>query len=1817
MRRLYKILPWLMLLAAWSITYHESTILPSSVYTEIIQFNGQQSTQQTMTFTCSDTNPSGTLIVGNYLLDITCNAPEVDYRITELTTIPQSVVLMQNLACYATDAEAFQQAFQNSKQSFLSNIQDVSDSYSGNSNRRLLSTNARKLLAVTLPFGEIIDVAEEGGGGGFLGKLANIGVAIIATTALAIGIENTKQINVLHNQVDAINDEVASIATQVNKIDYVEIPLIQATDRHQGEQIQSLFYGVGNLSSAVGNLQLGLNITNQNLQTLAAGTDKYLTQLRDQIHETQLQTAAAINSGNNITHQAILSLADATVNSLQVLQSSMSKIQANLEIQIQNTNSMMANQEDVQSDRSLLAVLNQLVYDMIEALDSNYNLFTTDQGVSPGQLTGVDLRNTQESVYINYVTPTLGNSTYEIHSVRMRFYLDTYFGFQQQRQYGSQVILPNTITTYFTTPDCQRSYVPPNQTPDPFNNVTCSFWVEVEDIYCVSNLTPKQYWTNTSVLDIPVSSCNVGAIATQSIQVLKTFDQFLSYVANLCGKRGSDVNSQFMLIFLRVLKGGLFDPPRTSDWCNAAWDTQFEQTSGSDSTLLRWLWGGMYGSWSLANVDLSNKRLKRYGNTPGGIDIEILPHYHLPVGYNATTGEAIYSGSATPTRCLRSNYVAVHQNTLPIYMKQIVNSENAVYKSISVKVSGYNNYTCTDASSCYNVGTNLITSNIIYSSDRLPEEQGVFLGSLNAAVVQSQQLYDVPETQLMCNPNNRANENSLCYLSFAAGVRSSWSLNKWSAYHGIQDFKPKEATISASDYRVRAVFDDSGTPMCANALNSDDVANITTDAYNCNLPYKYSNITLPNLSTSTSSNQLPTECLQAGTVTLFQSFLDTQHQSIFGTSALSFINPSGATPALFSLWFQSPIIVSDPGAGHELVVLEIKGVSTAAGTKYLRFLIDNNGRAAVVISSSATTSNTGLTLDTRVVAQAGQIITPNLRDGVLHYIVFQATVNNYNSGSGTVLYEIWVDNIYQGSYLSATGAYLRSDSAPVYFESALMISEATISNADSIRLGLINPNVNNVRLTNSYSCQQAYINKRCVQPAGAERLIIARQNVTDNNNIFCDSTSKLVLSTTGFDALFPQGVVSASQLFRDSSWSIGFWIRLPALVPVTGDYILLKNVQQSFRITFNSATQFLDISLNGVVASSINVQDSLTHYIVVAYTGSNAITYLDGHLFGAAVAIAPGSTGTSVSSSVITPNLNYVTMLKYYSGAVTNDGVVNEMKCQIDSSLSVNSFIPPLGFCEVSTIDATHGYCRSPLLCGGHCIAYGVIDSTSRTFTASTRSCDSGYSLNSGCTKKCARIDSTTGICIDVVSPYASAPIPLGRMCNDLYNNRVTMNTATNILTQIARKWLYSTTINIPSGIITSVIGSASCPKITLNSYGNTGRLLATFANLDSVETNIRVYYGPTAYLNNPNDVECNPSCCNFNSGQGVLYSIPGGVSNSLIVPACGQNMTIIYSRLTAVSPAYVYTPCATLQGDSLQLAVASGNALQSSTSLISIQTIVDQSALNLFRIQQNMAVTVMDALLLAAGLQNATTTQLAIYKSIRDNFANATVFNYDTSDLTFNLTALVQPGIDQVNQALIAVKKSIEAADQANALIPVLQILIDALQRNLTVVVEEVNNSLLGSLFRLNMIKAMGGGADFNLGDLFNDAVSGVGAVGKALTNFVAGTVKEAVDAGKDLIHSAMDGIFGSGSLLGSFFSTAINVVVLAAIGYAIYFVVTKTSLLEKCKSNNNNAKNKQRNKKLDDPVSEDTTRLVPQSPTESRFYSNTRSSSSRFKWK
>ena len=633
----------------------------------------------------------------------------------------------------------------------------------------------------------------------------------------------------------------------------------------------------------------------------------------------------------------------------------------------------------------------------------------------------------------------------------------------------------------------------------------------------------------------------------------------------------------------------------------------------------------------------------------------------------------------------------------------------------------------------------------------------------------------------------------------------------------------------------------------------------------------------------------------------------------------------------------------------------------------------------------------------------------------------------------------------------------------------------------------------------------------------------------------------------------PYIVSSSSGLFNTyTAWSMSFWIRIP-YQPTYGNLVILQNNFVNFKIILNAGTKQLNVYVNNVILAAMTLVDLNAHFIYVTYTGSTAITYLDGTMFQSANIAACGS-GCSGTQHIITSGLNYVSMLKYYNGEASPfTKVQSEQACVISSQVNNFYFIPPIGFCEQSTTDPLHAYCRSPLLCNGHCSSYSTFDSNTRTFVSGSLQCDNGYQPPD-CTTACSRVDPITGLCLDLVKVYANGLTPLGSFCQFTADYQLNMNLQSNQLFATGREYLYLVTIHIPLGTVGSVVGSGGCPQLSFTSFGSNG-LLALFQNTATQESNIQVFYGPVAYYNDPSNVECIPACCNANT-DGKLISVPALTSNSLPIPQCG-NMTVTVSVLTSVIPINKYTLCTSLSGDSLAAAVVTGNNQQNANLISAVQTIVNTAQLQQLAAQTAISVALINSQIAQAAANNATAAELLTLLNLRSNIlaAGSTInFNY-TNFPNFNLSGPAEAALAQAEQQLAAINA---AEDQALAYTresAALGALVSGELANASSSIKNTLNNLIQNQAFIGAIKYI------------DPSYNGPGGIGDFLStfgNWVGGVAQGAVSGTTGFFQNAVGGIFGGlssgiGGFFGSIISDLIPLLIIVAVAYVCYWLYQK----------------------------------------------------------
>lgn len=559
-----------------------ASIIPSDVYIDNIVFNGKASTQQVMTFTCSETNNKGTLIVGNYLVNVTCNNPISNYALTEIARIPAVIEPLQNLACLVTDVSAYNQAL------LTQADQIISSTLSAGRRRRLLQLD---------PFADIASIIN-------LAEIPKINAAysLAQQDQTNIGILNTS-LSLLTGNVTKLGGELQNLFAIVNQTNQEIIKVNNAT-------IQD---GI-----AISNLEAYTQAQTIAINNLTANTQAAVNALQAEI-TTNLNNLADFLNNNipNATAKALANITTIMLNLTGSLQTQVNQILLDIQSGFTAENILIAAQEDIQSNRLLLQGLTAQVQSTIAGISEDMFIYETDPGVFPTPLTGIDLRNLQEAINVNYVTPIIG-PRYEVHNVVMNFYLDTGAGLKLQIVQGTFTLLISTMIQYFGSENCTRTYIAPDWngpldlTPD---GTTCTFYVEVVDTFCTTTVSPKFSWGSVTSPTLGSAACGTAPAFT-NYAVLRTFTDYWNYVAvNLCPKRGNDTDN-FYIWLERAQIAGTLNPP-SGAICNAAWDAQLASIPTSGQSLAQVMLVAVNQVWGLANVDLSNKRLKLYGALPG------------------------------------------------------------------------------------------------------------------------------------------------------------------------------------------------------------------------------------------------------------------------------------------------------------------------------------------------------------------------------------------------------------------------------------------------------------------------------------------------------------------------------------------------------------------------------------------------------------------------------------------------------------------------------------------------------------------------------------------------------------------------------------------------------------------------------------------------------------------------------------------------------------------------------------------------------------------------------------------------------------------------------------------------------------------------------------------------------------------------------------------------------------------------------------------------------------------------------------------------
>jgi hypothetical protein len=601
-----------------------------SQYSQNYKVNGKPTVRNTIILSATESDPSGSLQIGDYTVNITAIPPRFNYRYQEIGRVPRNTQLNINKACLVNDVDAFY------------NKQDAANAAQGilpqGSSNQAVQQNAQRRLLQFDPIATTIAVA----------------ALVVGTIALGVASAAKAEVdNLRDNVVGPMIKDIASIQA--------EAKAQKAIVDNQQEQISL----VANNSRL---LLEGQVRTQQQIDTIGSTIDTIANQTTAQfaaINATLARNAALINAqftdadtrnknafnavydvigvmtGNLQTQvDGVIKSAYGTANSLQQLAISLTR-------QIRN----------IQIDR----LTTQGYYQAIAKLDPALKPFTLGQGIPTSSgLTGTNQRLLLERVNVNWVSNTTGN-VYQIYNSQLSFYADSVYAIDN----AAFVSNLDNLAVLFGTDACRRVYVDADQTQTvPATNPRCKVWAEIRTFSCTSQtLTPKFKWQLDFNNTITQSMCAGGVTPTAApVQVVKKFDDLVQYFS---GEPCKVQDGPYKMTTLR--SGQAFQYPAKTALCSLSWKDQKYRAEGrtGEVSIAYFVMLMLQQSFSAAYLDLFNLELQLYGRNPGGLKYDRKPNDYVPVSYNGSV--PIYDGGAKPVDCTYTSWLGVDRNTVPIY----------------------------------------------------------------------------------------------------------------------------------------------------------------------------------------------------------------------------------------------------------------------------------------------------------------------------------------------------------------------------------------------------------------------------------------------------------------------------------------------------------------------------------------------------------------------------------------------------------------------------------------------------------------------------------------------------------------------------------------------------------------------------------------------------------------------------------------------------------------------------------------------------------------------------------------------------------------------------------------------------------------------------------------------------------------------------------------------------------------------------------------------------------------------------------------------
>lgn len=1122
-----------------------------SQYSQQYEVNGKPTQRNTIILSATESDPTGSLRIGDYTVNITALPPRFNYRFEEVGRIPRNTQLNINKACLVNDVDSFYQ-----KQNAANEIQGILPQGTSNAQVQL---NAQRRLLFFDPIGTGLAIA----------------ALVVGTRALSVANAAKREVDDLRSNVvgPLIGNvqtlqatsvaQAAALSNQQNQISLVanNSKLLLQGQVQQQQQLDA----IGNTIDV---------IANQTTRQFAAINDtlaRNAALINAQFTEADTRTKDAFNNVYNLITTLTGNLqtqVDSVIRNAFQTATSLQKLTIDLTRQIRN----------IQIDRLTVGAY----YEALNKLDPALKPFTLGAGIpAASSLVGSQQRLLLDEINVNWVSNTTGN-IYQIYNSRITFYTDSVFAIDN----AAFVTTLDNFATLFGTNACRRSYVDGDQTETtPASNPNCKVWAEIRTFSCSSqSLSPKFRWGLDFNNTITPSMCanNVNPTAAP-VQVIKRFDDLIQYFA---GEPCKVQDGPYRMTTFRTYQA--FQFPAKPTLCPLSWKDQRYRAEArtGDVSIGYFVLLMVQQSFSAAYLDLFNLELQLYGRNPGGLKYERKPNDYVPVSYNGTV--PIYDGGAKPVDCTYTSWLGVDRQTVPIYSVTPL-AGAIVSKGIRFSIDGP---VCTDPATCYPVGESDVTANIQLNNDASHVLPGAFLmvGFLDDF---GQGIWDIPSRSLSASPSTSERAFTPSYILMPPGTTSTFELADWIS-RNTDLFDPEKGAVSPGIYRFETARDVEGFPFCS-IPGAEPVNGYEITTRGCIRPYSYQ---ASGASTSFAAiasperEKYPSQCTALNPTLIYSN-----RKSELVTNT---INTAQGSPAAviaatntYSVSFQyyKDRFTSDNGG--------VDALEIASSTNILRFGVTTNGQPRLLIVSTANPNTVRfdslLTMGMNV----------DLRNGVWRSIVFTM------AGTGTVTrsFGLRID----GNLLALTpigsiafvgaDAFIRSVRDITLNSAGAQVMDATI-----YPTSFLAPETKAVR-----SCALPNLGGgRCSNIT--ETISIAKRNVTSTENVVCATDSKLLIVDTAYDLIYPVASSLLSSSFA-SSWSASFWVKgyrllsgiafnlragraqiqisassLSNSVLVNGVSFPLATISDGnshfIVITFNSATTIAQLYYDGVLAGS-------------------------------------------------------------------------------------------------------------------------------------------------------------------------------------------------------------------------------------------------------------------------------------------------------------------------------------------------------------------------------------------------------------------------------------------------------------------------------------------------------------------------------------------------------------------------------------------------------------------------------------------------------